>query len=162
MSLKIQSASFVLISIVIVFFFSCQKVENVQTELTGTWERVVFNHSGAEQWTFTADGKLFITLSDTVNNMIFDGDTVNEGSYTMEIIRYTHGTFLNKDIFRVPAITISGLTNYKLPNNTNIYFPSINTVWQIHQLDEQVLIITTDMEDGVHSGLVIKEFYKKQ
>jgi len=148
----------------ILILFSCQKADKVQTQLIGTWERVVFNHGGAEQWIFTADNKLYVLLTlpgaTSLEGTSISGDTVCVGDFTTEIVHYNHGTLLNKNIFKVPAITISGFINFKYIGN-NMDFTAYNTVWQIHKVDSKVLIITTDMYNNIHGGLEQREFYKK-
>ena len=159
MFLKIRLTLFSLILILV----SCQKAAKVEGDIKGTWERVIFNHNGTEQWIFTADKKIYITLTlpnaVTLSGGSIDGDTVCEGSFTTKIVNYSHGTLLNKNIFRVPELTISGLSNYKY-SGSNLDFTSSNTVWQVHKLDANVLILTTDIESGIPGGLVEKEFYK--
>jgi hypothetical protein len=142
------------------FILSCQKVDNVQKKLEGTWERIVFDHNGSEQWTFTSDNKIYVVLNYV--SLGIEKDTVSIGNYTMDIVRYSHGTLFNKNIFRVPQITISDFSNYKYnQGSSNIYYPAYNTVWEIHQLDKSTLIITTDEYDGKIGGLEIREFYKE-
>ena len=143
--------------------YGCQKVAKVETKMIGKWERVVFNHDGTEQWTFTADHKIYINLTlpgwHTLTGADIDGDTVCTGTFETDIIRNTHGTLFNKKIFKVPAITISGFTNYKF-SGSNLDFTAYNTVWEVYQLDTKVFIITTEMYSGIHGGLEEREFYK--
>ncbi len=151
------------LEIIIVFFLiilsSCKKVDKIETKLHGSWERVVFDHRGKETWTFTEDNKIYLVL--TIESLGIIGDTVSIGDYTMEIVRYSHGTLLNKNIFKVPEITITGFENYKYNSGqSNLYFPAYNTKWQIHQLDKESLIITTNLYDNKQGGLEIREFFK--
>ena len=147
-----------------VVVYSCQKAASVEAKMAGTWERVVFNHNGTEQWSFTSDGKVYVMLTlpnaKTLTNQNIDGDTVCAGTFTTKIIHYTHGTFLNKNMFRVPAITISGFPNYKYSGG-NLDFTAYNVQWEVNKLKSKVMIITTEWYNGIHGGLEIREFYKK-
>jgi len=150
---------YILFLIAFVFFLSsCAKVETIEPLLIGTWERVVFNHEGAEQWTFTKDGIIYVTLDYPSKGIA--GDTINEATYELSIVNYSHGTLLNKNFLKVPAIDIDGFTMYKIEQEV-ISFSMNNTQWQIHSIDESIMIITTDIESGIPGGLVTKEFYKK-
>ena len=144
--------------------YACQKASKVDAKIAGTWERVVFNHNGTEQWSFTADGKLYVMLTlpgaKTLTNQNIDGDTVCAGTFTTKIVHYTHGTFFNKNMFRVPAITISDFPNYKYSGG-NMDYTAYNVEWQIHKLTSSVMIITTEWYTGKHGGLEEREFYKK-
>jgi len=150
--------------LVIIFFYSCQKAEKVEGKMEGTWDRVVFDHNGSEQWSFTADNKIYIMLT-LPNRLTFTGqeivgDTVCVGNFTTDIVHYTHGALLNKNIFRVPAITVTDLTNFKYSGGNLDYTP-YNTVWQVHKLNATVMILTTDVYSGKKGGLEQREFYKQ-
>ncbi|OPZ97254.1 MAG: hypothetical protein BWY70_01550 [Bacteroidetes bacterium ADurb.Bin408] len=144
--------------------FSCKKADKTETKLQGTWERVVFNHNGTEQWTFTPENNLYVTLSlpgmHTLDGGLIDGDTVCSGTYSVKIVHYKHGVFLNKNIFNVPEITIDGLINYKYAGG-NMDFTAYNTLWQVHKLNATELIITTDLYNNLPGGLEQREFYKQ-
>ncbi|MDD3875004.1 MAG: hypothetical protein PHT69_00100 [Bacteroidales bacterium] len=146
---------------VIVFintFLSCQKTDSVQAGLEGTWELVVFDHDGTEKWTFTPDNKILVILDMPTAGI--SGDTAAQGTYELSIVNYTHGRLLNKNIFKVPAITISGFENYKYAQS-NIFYPACNTEWEVHRLDSKVLVLTTDTYNATAGGLVMKEFYRE-
>jgi len=160
MSLKTHLSLFCLV----VLLYSCQKAASVEAKMTGKWERVVFNHNGSEQWIFTSDSKIYIMLTlpgaQTQSGANIDGDTVCVGSFAIKITHRTDGTFLNKNMFKVPAITISGFTNYKY-SGSNLDFTAYNTEWQVFKLNTKVMILTTEMYNGIHGGLEEREFYKK-
>lgn len=143
---------------------SCQKADKTETKLQGTWERVVFNHNGTEQWTFTPENNLYVTMTlpgtHTLEGNEIDGDTVCSGTYSVKIVRYKHGVFLNKNAFRVPQITIEGFINYKFSGG-NMDFTAYNTLWQVHKLNDSELIITTDVYNNIPGGLEQREFYKQ-
>jgi len=144
----------VFIFIMSAFFFSCTKADKVEAELKGVWEMVILKTpKGSQQWTFTSDNKLHIRLSniDTV---------VTTGTFNVEIVNYSHGKLLNKNIFKVASVTIQGLKNYIYTQGANIYFPAYNTRWEVHQLDKEILILTTDEYDGISGGLEIREFIR--
>jgi len=146
------------------FLFSCQKAETVEADIQGAWERVVFNHHGSEQWVFTPEFNIYVILTlPGINNQQGEeimGDTVCTGSFTTKIVHFNHGTFLNKDIFRVPQITITGFTNFKYSGG-NIDFTAYNTIWQVNKLTASEMIMTTDMYNNIHGGLEQREFYKQ-
>jgi len=149
----------IIICIILAFLLSCKKVDKIETKLQGNWERVVFDHSGKENWIFTEDNKIYVVLTMESKGII--GDTVSVGDFTMEIVRFSHGTLLNKNIFRVAEITITGFENYKYNSGqSNIFYPAYNTKWQIHKVDEQSLILTTNIYNNEKGGLEIREFFK--
>lgn len=139
--------------------FSCKKVDSITTEIQGTWKRVVFDHGGTESWIFAAD-KIYVILDYPKYDV--SSDTVSIGTYTTEIVRYTHGALFNKNILTVPAITITGFENFKYnQGQQNIWYPAYNTVWEVHKLDATTLILTTDEYEATPGGLEIREFYKE-
>lgn len=139
---------------------SCQKADSVESDLAGTWNRVVFDHEGTEQWIFTPENKIYIILNYEAYGI--NSDTVAQADFVTEIVRYSHGTFFNKNILKVPQITISGFENYKYNlNQNNIYYPAYNTRWEVHQLDNTTLIITTTHYNNIDGGLEMREFYRE-
>lgn len=148
---------FVIIGFVFLFSASCKKAENVQEDLKGRWERIVFEHNGKENWIFTANQELFITFE--LASAGIHGDTAAQGTYEIDIVNYSHGRLLNKNILRVPSVTITGLTNFRY-NARNYDYTPYNTKWEVHELNENVLIITTQEYSGIKGGLVIREFIR--
>jgi len=153
-----QFIKIVIILCVPFFVGSCKKTETVQLNIEGAWQLYAYVHNGKEIWHFTKDNKLYITLDLPAENI--HGDTVNQGSYTLDIKKYAHGSFLKKNLFNVPNITFEGLNNFKY-GQKNIDFTPINTIWEIHKLEKNILFLITDQESGIPGGLVTKEFFRE-
>jgi len=146
--------------VLLLFCLSCKKVETVEANLVGTWNRILYDHYGSEKWIFTADNKIYIVL--TYQKYNINEDTVCVGEFVTDIVRYSHGNFYNKNFRKVPQITISGFENFKFDNNQqNIWYPAYNTAWEVEKLDGTSLLLTTQNYDNKPGGLEIREFYKE-